>query len=218
MADAATAANKSPVAATDSIALRPTGPLVNPGASTFMDWKTYIQKTKNKLPSLLLDEAISHAHIGHALDIGAGNLVDSKKLIEKGFKVVVVDPNVETLQSNEIEILSKRIEDFKFPSKKFTLINAQYSLPFTEKIATTMQNIYNSLEDGGVFSGQFFGKEDEWNNRDGITTHAREEVESFFDQWQIIKFEEEKRIRGTALHGDKLWHVFHVIAQKVQQN
>lgn len=215
MADAATAANKTPAAATESIALRPTGPLVNPGASTFMDWKTYIQKTKNKLPSLLLGEAISYAHIGYALDIGAGNLVDSKKMIEEGFKVVVVDPNVDILQNNLIEILSKKIEDFKFPSKKFTLVNAQYSLPFTEKIATTMQNIYNSLEDGGVFSGQFFGKEDGWNNREGITTHTREEVESFFDQWRIIKFEEEKRVKGTALHRDKLWHVFHVIAQKI---
>ncbi|MEO5646125.1 MAG: methyltransferase domain-containing protein [Candidatus Paceibacterota bacterium] len=179
-----------------------------------MNWKSYIQNTKNRPPSLLLGEAISHAHKGMALDIGAGNLVDSKEMVNNGFRVMVVDPNVEPIPSEGIEIFSIKIEDFDFPLERFALVNAQYSLPFTENIPRTVQNIHTSLIQGGIFSGQFFGKEDGWNGREGVITHARAEIENLFSQWEIIRFEEEKKIKSSKTHGEKLWHVFHVIARK----
>lgn len=178
-----------------------------------MDWTKYIQKTKDKPPRALFEEAITYAHSGFALDIGGGNLADSKKMLEKGFKVTVVDPNVKSADCKGIEILSIKIEDFIFPIGKFSFVNAQDVLLYTENISSTMKNVFDSLESGGIFSGQFFGEEDGWSGHQGVATHTREEVEQFFASWKIIKLEEERQVRGTA-HKSKFWHVFHVIARK----
>jgi hypothetical protein len=79
-----------------------------------------------------------------------------------------------------------------------------------------MFGISQSMKRWGVFCGTFFGPEDEWASDPDIAIQERESIEQFFSSgWNIHKFEEEKCERPTAAGAMKKWHIFHVIASRI---
>ena len=193
------------------------------------DWKNYYEQTKNRPPSKLLIKALPFVKDKDcALDLGSGALKDSKYLLSEGFKEVrAVDkePLPEDTASNISDIKDQRFhftqsafEKFEFPSNKFDLINASYSLPFIlpDRFLMVWNSIKNSLKNGGVFTGQFFGVKDEWNtSKNNMTFHTLEEAKNLFKDFEILDFEEEEKDGQTADGQAKHWHVFHMIARKL---
>ena len=187
------------------------------------DWKGYINTTKNKPPRQLLVQALEYIKNKEiALDLGAGALNESRYLLDCGFKKVIAVDNEENPdlinQINNKAFVFKKIAigDYDFSENKFSLINAQFVLPFIKKeeIDQIINHIKDSLENGGVFVGQFFGAKDSWGNKPGICVYTEKEVKEFLANLDIIYFQEEEKDGQTAMDGEKHWHIFHFIAKK----
>lgn len=185
-----------------------------------MNWGGYFEKTQSREPSSLLKKALSLAVVGHALDLGAGALVDSKYLLEQGFDVTAVDSSPQVAEyarglGDRFHLVTSTFGTYDFPPEAFDLINARYALPFNppETFDTMFEHLKASLAPGGVFIGEFFGPQDSWAGREGMTFYAKEDVERLLSPLEVLHLEEERKKGTTALGKEKFWHVFHVIAQ-----
>ncbi len=192
------------------------------------NWKVYFNKHKSRRPADQLLRAISFCvSKDRALDLGAGNLIESQALIDAGFKeVVAVDsaPEVrdfaDELNNPKLIINNIGFREYDFPKDTFDLANAEFALPFygKEGFKEFINNIKNSLKEGGVFTGQFFGVNDGWNtpNESNIVFQTREESLDLLDGLEILEFKEEEKESGTAAGQQKHWHIFRFICKKSQ--
>lgn len=190
------------------------------------NWNEHISKTKNSPPRPWLVKALNY--VGkireNALDLGPGAFMDTKYLIDNGFKrVVAVDSNsvsqdiLESIPLDYVQIVESRFEDFDFPENTYDLVNAQFSLPFIEprSFNRVLNSIKKSLKTDGVFVGQLFGLNDEWNDGTrNMTFHTIEQVQSLMMDMRFLEFLEEEKDRKLATGEIKHWHIFHVIASK----
>jgi tellurite methyltransferase len=72
------------------------------------------------------------------------------------------------------------------------------------------------LQEGGIFVGQFFGVRDSWNlPQKNMTFFTKEEAEAQLSSLKILQLSEEEKDGLTAKGTTKHWHVFHIIAQKI---
>jgi SAM-dependent methyltransferase len=190
-----------------------------------VSWKKYINKRKNIPPRELLLKALSYVP-GHtiALDLGAGPMNDSRYLLGQGFeRIISVDYDdtaeecaKEFAEDGHFLFVKQRFDDFEFPSG-VDLINAAYALPFNppQTFERLIENIKQSLKEGGVFCGQLFGHRDSWNVLDTDKTFlVRKEAEGLFQDMEVLKFFEEEGDGHSALGEAKHWHVFHFIVRK----
>jgi tellurite methyltransferase len=179
--------------------------------------------TKNRPPSLLLIKALEFAKQKNtALDLGCGAGRDTRYLVEQGFRVTAIDvsPQTESLireLPNQENIMYETTSFEDFQPAKYDLVNAQWSLPFTNKESfdEVWLKVIDSINQGGIFVGQLFGVNDEWNTADSkMTFHTRIQVETLLKGLDIMELKEED-IDSTIANGTpKHWHVFHIIAKK----
>lgn len=159
-----------------------------------------------------------------ALDLGAGALRDSKYLIDAGFrKVTAVDKEPATeeiakgLSNPNLICIISSFENFGFPVEEYDLVNAQFSLPFNPpgSLISILDKIKVSLKPGGIFAGQLFGINDEWNTGNKKRSfHTHEQVKEMFSDMDIINFGEVDRDGKTAVGDIKHWHFFNIIARR----
>ena len=186
----------------------------------------FFQITKEKPPSPLLEEAIIILNIkGWALDLGCGAGRDTKFLLDKGFRVTALDISPQVSEylkdfphQENLDLIISSFEDFNFEKEKYDLVNAQLSLPFTnrDEFDEVFSKMKDSIKRGGIFVGQLFGVNDDWNKSKTtkMTFHTKEEAQVLFNNMELLKFIE-KDYDGTIANGTpKHWHVFHIIAQK----
>ncbi len=188
-------------------------------------WLEFYEITKNKPPSPLLIKALQFVNVkDDALDLGAGALRDTKFLIDSGFKhITAVDSEplmieaAKELNSSKLQAVTSNFNNFDYSREHYDLVNAQWALPFNppDTFEETWNKVKNSLKKGGVFTGQFFGVNDEWN-RPGtkMTFKTKDEVEKLLSDMEIIELTEEDKDSTTANGTPKHWHVFHVIARR----
>src|SRR3989344_844668 len=138
------------------------------------DWDAYNNKTKDLLPHTLVVEALSYIQgTNRALDLGCGAMRDIPAIAGAGFKRIdAVDSN-SSIQVIAQEYAKQGIPltfypvfytEFDFGKDTYDFISAQYALPFSppEAFDEMFGRLVESLKIGGVFTGQFFGKEDSW--------------------------------------------------------
>ena len=183
-------------------------------------WQKYYDDTKNKQPAKILVEALSFVeNKNRALDLGAGALVDSGYLLSLGFEVVAVDREKfpEQIVDEKFSFVQSSYNDYEFPEDSFDLISAQFSLPFNgaDGFEVLWQKIISSLKPGGVFVGQLFGLNDEWNNSETkLVFHSKKQVEDLFAGLEILKLVEIERDGKLASGEPKHWHLFNIIVRK----
>jgi tellurite methyltransferase len=186
------------------------------------NWKKYYENIGDKPPRKELIEAMRYVdNKDFALDLGAGKLQDSKHLLNEGFDRVVAVDSEESVrdivhEEDGLEVVISPFEDFNFPKEKFSLVNAQYSLPFTNpnSFVDVFESIVNSLKEGGVFVGQFFGIRDGWSNNPKMTFLTKEQIEVLFNGLEVLKLEEIENDGKTAAGENKHWHIFDFIVKK----
>lgn len=189
------------------------------------DWETYYKQHASRAPRKLLIKAVSFSTLREtALDLGAGTLVESKFLLDSGFKkVVVVDKSpeikkfAEAINDERLEVLINPFQDLVLEQEKYDLITAQYALPFYGRkgFEDFITRLVSSLKAGGVFTGQFFGNKDGWNTPGtSLVFQSEEEAKALLKGLKIEEFIEENKDGMTAAGEVKHWHVFHFIAVK----
>ncbi len=156
-----------------------------------------------------------------ALDLGCGAGNQTRYLLEKGYNVTAVDVSEEVSkylarlpQQEHLAFVCNDFESFEFG--EYDLINCLASLPFVHKdeFYNFFAKLKESLKPGGIFAGQFFGEQDDWNKPgSNMTFLSRENVEQLFGDMDIIEIIEEEGDRETALGEPRHWHVINVVAR-----
>lgn len=187
-------------------------------------WSQYYENTKILKPSEFLIEAFETFSLvpGIAIDLGCGAGRDTSYLLEKGFNVTAVDKDSaaekylqQLPHQNRLKFVCTSFEDFDFG--RYDLANAHYALPFAgkENFDNVMSNVINSINSNGLFIGQLFGVDDEWNTPEAkLAFCTRNDVDKLFGSFTHVKIDEVNE-EGTLANGNsKHWHVFNIIAQK----
>lgn len=158
----------------------------------------------------------------NAIDLGAGDLKNTKYLLEQGFDVTAVDkhPIIEeagkNLQQEKLHVFKTSFEDFDFPKNEYDLVNAMYSLPFVspEQFNSVFEKVKNSLKKGGVLCMQLFGANHAWAQNPSMTFHTAEQARELLKDLEIIRFKEIEKEAGGADGILKHWHFFRIITRK----
>lgn len=196
------------------------------------EWKTYFEVTKTSPPSETAMCAMKEFtdSKGIAIDLGCGAGADALYFLQNGWKVLAIDANPEFIMESKSKMpeeLQSRLQIEKMEFEDLTLpmadcIIANFSLPFCKpgQFKTTWSEIVKHISIGGIFSGIFFGDNDEWINEFSLkrTFHTKVEVMTMFDQFEIISLKEEE-YEGKCCGRDgepikKHWHYFLVVARR----
>jgi len=194
-------------------------------------WNEYYKNKSNLVPREALLRVLdfferenSNKKKLKANDLGSGHGSDTIELLKRGWKVTAIDS-----QKVGLDILKKSISpawkknlkvdhsDFKNVSlSPCDLLNANFSLPFCNPndFNTLWKKIKDSIVSGGRFSGNFFGKNDEWADNKTMTFHSRKELDKLFESFQIESFRERDEDGKTSDGADKHWHEYAIIAKK----
>lgn len=189
------------------------------------DWNEFVAKTKGRKPRKLLVSAIQHCfNREHALDLGAGALNDSQYLLSVGFEHVDAVDKDSFAQEIAAELPFDRFHyvisdfiDFDFPKEEYDLVTAQYSLPFygPDNFEFFFSQVVDSLKNNGIFVGQFFGINDEWNVQGSkLVFHSKKEVQNLLQNMDVLLLREREYEGSTVSSDRKFWHVIEVIARK----
>lgn len=156
-----------------------------------------------------------------AYDLGCGIGRDAITLAKENWRVIAID-NCEDaaafLQKNQSEAILKNI-DFRCVSfeaiewEKCSLVVAHYSLPFCSKehFETVMESITAHILPNGLFSGVFFGHNDEWV---GLVQNTEVELRRIFKDFDVLMLAEKEFDRPAANGQMKHWHVLELLARK----
>lgn len=192
-------------------------------------WLEFYEITKNKPPSPLLVKAIKFvSEKDRALDLGAGALRDTRFLLQTNFQSVTSvdsEPLIaevsKELKDDRLNAINATFNDFNYLLESYDLVNAQWSLPFNppDTFNEMWNKVKDSIKNGGIFTGQFFGINDEWNKPGTkMTFHTKQQVEELLSGMEILEFTEEDKDSTTANGTPKHWHVYHVIARKKESS
>jgi tellurite methyltransferase len=185
----------------------------------------YYESTSNRAVSHFLIDAIKLLEPKAnktALDFGCGAGSETRLLLEEGFNVSAVDGNSEAGKyikrlphQDRLEFICSPFEGFVF--KNYDLINSTRSLPFVHKeyFDKLMESLLGSLNFGGVFVGELYGVNDEWNKPgETMTFVTKEKIEILFKELRIVKLVENEEDGAIASGKLKHWHRFYVTAKK----
>ncbi len=187
-------------------------------------WAKHHEQTKDYPPSPLLLKALEHVeHKNKAIDIGAGALKDTRYLLQQGFDVTAIDGDKSTAElakefdTEKLHVAISYFDQFDFPKNTYDLASSMFSLPFNppETFDAVFQHIKDSLVKGGIFTGQFFGVNDEWSTNKDRTFHTKAQVEQLLADMEIISLEEVERDGKLSNGNPKHWHIFNIIAKKI---
>lgn len=188
-------------------------------------WKQYINTIDNVNPlvlkalSLVEEKKIS---VHKVLDFGCGSGFDSNLFVSKGFDVLAIDYNPDCQNRiNELFPILSSNPNFKFETHRaenftwqnFDLISSIKVLPFLEEeiFYNTLENIRNNLPKGGIFVGNFFGPEDDWQDK---TLVSGETIKDIFKDFEFLYFKDEVLNTTTVAGEKKKAHLIEIIVQK----
>ena len=156
-----------------------------------------------------------------AYDLGCGNGRDAIALLKDGWKVTGVDSEPSAIEFILQNLGNKMPEGLNFICSSFedmelneaVLVNAAYSLPFCrrEHFKGMMRSVTESISKGGVFTGNFFGTRDKYQDLSLVT---REDLTEIFSGFELMYFTEEEFDGPSVSDPEKHWHIFEVTALK----
>ncbi|MFC3909140.1 class I SAM-dependent methyltransferase [Legionella dresdenensis] len=199
------------------------------------NWAHYYKITKQiTSPRKTLLKAIEifsnrskSTHTKAAIDLGCGSGADSIELLKHGWSVLAIDYQAEaisTLLSLCPPSLQNRLDTKVMPFELLTslprvqLINASYSLPFLreDKFYSIWNTIVDTMHQGDMFAGTFFGINDGWNSSKNLdmTFFNHDDLSNLLLPFEVAFLEEEEIDKTDALGNIKHWHVYSVVAEK----
>jgi SAM-dependent methyltransferase len=189
-------------------------------------WGSYYDKLRDRPPRRTLIaalDAFGERDDALAIDLGCGDGRDVIEILRRGWRVVAVDSEPEALRRlmerglpGSITPIQSRIEDVPMPIG-VELVNSSFAMPLCEpeRFHELWARIVEALPSGGRFSGQWYGLQDSWVGRPGITFLSRGEATGLLAGFAVEMFEEEEADSITPRGKPKHWHVYHLVARKL---
>jgi tellurite methyltransferase len=190
------------------------------------DWVGYYDEQGDREPRDLLLDVLARfdreGRVGEAVDLGAGQGIESAELLRRGWAVTAIDAESDGIRrlgeragdvGPRLRTLVSRIEDAEWP--RVDLVHAAYSLPFCRPQAFpgVWRRILDSLRPGGRFVGELFGDRDTWASTEpDMTFFVEADAHALFDGLEVESFDEEES-DDEGWDEMKHWHVFHAIAR-----
>ena len=192
------------------------------------DWEAYYRATAGRNPSPWFIEAVDYIDANHgqgrlAVDLGCGNGVESKALLDRGWRVLAIDSEPSAIEvtraraagdeADRLTTLVSRFAGVDLP--EVDLVFAQLSLPFcpVEVFDGLWQQIRGAIRPGGHFVGQFLGPDDDWAA--ACLVHSIDDVENLATGWEIELLREQRHEGvGGARRDPKFWHLISLIARR----
>lgn len=186
---------------------------------------SFTKHTKKNIPNRALVRLIEGlgCQSCKALDIGAGPLVETKFLLEKGYSVDAIDNDPESalsaskIENQKFSFFHTDVTEFDFKEGEYDLVVSLLALPFVNQkdFKYIFNKILYCLKPGGYLCFSLFGDRDGWaNSRETMTFLTRENVESMLSVFDVIRFIEDDDIAPTASGKIKNWHIYTIIAKK----
>lgn len=200
------------------------------------DWKEYYELIEKKDHTKNLEKAINYCEQkDFALDLGAGNLRDTKFLLDQGFNVTAIDTSsvsasiAEQLNNPLLTMFPKAIREYDFPDNHFSLVNIQGTIFHFHKdrFKIVLNNIKKTLKQGGVFCVDFIGEKDDWNTSDRtniiLTKEKLDILQEDFEIKSLHDYEKDEtqetadlkaKYKNDETYKPKHWHHIDIIAIK----
>jgi SAM-dependent methyltransferase len=185
----------------------------------------YLDATKGRPPRETLLVALDRAETpGFAVDLGCGDGRDTVEMLRRGWRVLAIDSEPEAIRRlaaredlenrENLTTLCAAMEDAKWEAAD--LVNSSFALPFVapERFPSFWQRLIDSIREGGRFSGQLFGPNDDWAGT-GLTIVTRGALDAFFAAFEFERLDEEDADGTTGPGAKKHWHIFHIVAKKL---
>jgi cyclopropane fatty-acyl-phospholipid synthase-like methyltransferase len=133
---------------------------------------------------------------GVALDLGAGNMRDSRYLLSHGFeRVVAVDSSMDAkaYHSEGVEFCISRIEDYEIEPDTFDYVVSCNTLFYLDKesVQRLFRKVWVGLRPHGIFAGNLLGSRDDCvRSISPLFDFEREEVEALCEGFTVRAMEE----------------------------
>ncbi len=193
-------------------------------------WKAFYDWQESREPRPLLTEALAKfgdksGHGLQAVDLGCGDGTETLALLKAGWTVLAIDSEPEAITNVRSKVpielqprLQTKIERFqRLELPEVDMVYAGFSLPFCkpEFFERLWANVTDHIRSGGRFVGQLFGIRDTWAEEPKMTFHSSEHLESMLTGDFEIEALAEIEKEGEAFSGQKHWHIFDIIARKL---
>jgi trans-aconitate methyltransferase len=189
-------------------------------------WATYNARQRHRPVRALLVELIELAGPGNgrtAIDLGCGAGLETRALLDAGWRVLAIDGEPGTLDRLLRTIggvhpgLTTDVRHFDELTELplADLLYAGYSLPYQEpdQFHRTWTVIRSALRPGGWLAANVFGERDTWAGDHGMTFLSAADARALADGLEIVTWREEDD-DGPAFSGPKHWHVFDLLARR----
>ncbi|RCW22936.1 methyltransferase family protein [Vibrio parahaemolyticus] len=190
-------------------------------------WNEYYQKILNQPHRPNVENAVNLLKLESkvALDIGCGIGRDSHFLLEQGFNVHAFDSHEDAVKTcltrfeghKRFSISQCCFTEFDYPQCSLVIANASLFFCPDEGFEQVWTKIDSALQPGGIFCGDFLGVKDSWvasEMHPNITALTKKEVESLFEDYELISLNERDEDGATVVGSPKHWHMFSVTARK----
>jgi len=190
------------------------------------NWHEFTKLTLDSPPRWLVNKALelSGDFKGFAVELGCGSGVDTVKLVSAGWSVLAVDAcddgfeniysKLPTDLSEKVTCVKSSFEDFIIP--ECDMVYSVFSIPFCkpEFFDNFWARIVNAIRPDGLFAGNLFGINDEWNYMSDAIFITKSKFDELFSGFEILHFREQQAKGPTVLGPPKFWHLFDVVAIK----
>ncbi len=214
------------------------------------DWGEYYEHHKNRKPRSELTQLLEAMQKNGAsfqemtaLEIGGGNMIETKALLDAGFGHVIATDITDGAE-NAAASLQMDVNDFGHDVERLEFLKvaneelgdhlephsidlavAYLSLQFAppEDFARLWEALKASLKPGGKLAVILVGDRDDWAQKtlaDGsraykkMNFHSREDIEKLLTGFEGAEVREEEEDGKTHDGVAKHWHTFYVEAQK----
>jgi tellurite methyltransferase len=189
-------------------------------------WKKFYEMYEDTKHQRSLEGAVRNyvsKQTGEALDIGAGNLRDTKYLLQEGFRVTAVDPEpaseerARELSNENLTFIKEKIGGVELPRERFDIVSAQgilFHFP-KERLELVIKQISTSLVKDGILSANFLGPNDSWNTPTSNAAFLdKDQLALLLHDFEILQLNEKEEDKESGIDTLKHWHWMQVIARK----